>query len=40
MIKININPDTNNFVNYNFPLPLYNFMAELYQKKVSLLLIF
>jgi hypothetical protein len=40
MIKISINPHTNNFVNSNFPLPVHNFTAEFYQEKVSLLLIF
>jgi hypothetical protein len=36
MIKININPDTNNFVNCNFPLPLYNVTAGFYKKDVPI----
>jgi len=38
MIKISINPDTINFVSCNFPLPLYNFTAELYQKRFNRLI--
>ena len=36
MIKININPDNNNFVNYDFTLPLHNFTSEFYQKDVPI----
>jgi hypothetical protein len=35
MIKISINPDTIDFFRCNFPLPLYNFTAELYQKRFN-----
>jgi len=36
MIKININPDTSNFVNYNFTLPLYNFTSDFSKKNVPI----
>jgi hypothetical protein len=36
VIKININPDTNNFVNYKIPLSLYNSTAEFYRKGIPI----